>query len=258
MLSVFDIGNSNINIGLFEDEKLVFTTKLATDRVRTAEQYALEIHSLFAIAGYNTKQIDGAVVSSVVPEITHSIASAVNYLTGINAVILGPGVKNGLDIKIDNPAQLGADLVAGAVAAVNKYPLPCLVMDLGTATKISVLDEKGAYRGCTIAAGVGVSMKALSGTASLLSSVDMPTGECPPYGTNTVASMHAGFIMGTAAMLDGMSDRIEQSLGVKIASRVATGGFAKDVVRYCRQDVTVEPDLNLDGLRIIYEKNKKK
>lgn len=255
MLSVFDIGNSNINIGLFEDKKLVFTTKLATDRLRTAEQYALEIHSLLAIASYSVSQIDGAVISSVVPELTNEIASAVSYLTGIKAMILGPGLKNGLNIKIDNPAQLGADLVAGAVAAVNKYPLPCLVMDLGTATKISVLDENGVYRGCTIAAGVGVSMKALSGTASLLSSVDMPTGECPPYGTNTAASMHAGFIMGTAAMLDGMSDRIEESLGVRIATRVATGGYSKEVVRYCRRDVITEPDLNLEGLRIIYEKN---
>ena len=257
MLSVYDIGNTNINIGLFEGKNLVFTTKLATDRIRTAEQYALEINSLLGIGSLSVKSIDGAIISSVVPELTGIISDAVRLLTGISAMVLGPGLKNGLNIKIDNPAQLGADLVAGAVAALNKYPLPCLVMDLGTATKISVLDKNGAYRGCMITAGIGVSLKALSGSASLLSSIEMPTGVCPAFGTNTVASMQAGFIVGTAAMLDGMTDRIEKALGEKIACCVATGGYAKAAVGYCESKIELDPDLNLDGLRIIYEKNKK-
>lgn len=257
MLSVYDIGNTNINIGLFEGKNLVFTTKLATDRIRTAEQYALEINSLLTIRGLSVKDIDGSIISSVVPELTGIVFDAVKLLTDIDSMILGPGIKSGLNIKIDNPAQLGADLVAGAVAALNKFELPCLVMDLGTATKISVLDKNGAFRGCMITAGIGISLKALSGSASLLSSIDMPTGVCPVYGTNTVASMQAGFIVGTAAMLDGMRDRIEETLGEKIASCVATGGYAKAVVGYCRHNVTLESDLNLDGLRIIYEKNRR-
>ena len=255
MFLTFDVGNTNINIGLYDKEELKVVTRLSTDRKRTPEQYAIEIKAIFDLHGEDISNADGAIISSVVPELTACMKAAVKLLTGANALVLGPGLKNGLNIKIDNPAQLGTDLVAGAVGALKKYPMPCLVLDLGTATKISVLDGKGVYRGCAIGAGIGVSMNALAGSASLLPSVGLDGSDCPSYGTNTVDSMRAGFILGTAAMLDGMCGRIEQSLGEKVATVVATGGLAPAVIKYCTTDIINEPTLILEGLKYIYLRN---
>lgn len=255
MLLATDIGNTNLTIGLYDNEKKIFISRLATDKSRTAEQYALELSGIAQLNKTSLKTVDGAIISSVVPELTEVIKNAILLLTGVRAKVLGPGLKSGLNIKIENPAQLGADLVAGAVAAVNNYELPCLVLDLGTATKISVIDKTGAYRGCTISAGVGISLNALAGSASLLPSVDLNTEKCPAYGTNTISSMQAGIILGTASMLDGLCDRIEESLGDKIGSVVATGGMAGVITKHCRRKSFLEPDLVLDGLRLIYGKN---
>ncbi|MBQ6420740.1 MAG: type III pantothenate kinase [Clostridia bacterium] len=256
MLLTVDIGNTNITLGLFDNEKLTFLARLATDTRRTAEQYAAEISQIAALEKKSMKQVGGAIISSVVPELTAVLKKSIFQLSGSIAMVLGPGVKSGLNIKIDNPTQLGADLVAGAVAALNKYPLPCLVMDLGTATKISVLDKNGVYRGCTISAGVTISLGALANKAAQLPTVDLDVGQCPAYGTNTAASMQAGIILGTAAMLDGLCDRIEESLGEPIATVVSTGGLATNITRHCRRKNICEPNLVLEGLRIIYEKNK--
>lgn len=255
MLLAIDIGNTNLTVGLYDNEELTFLARLATDTKRTAEQYAVELSQIAVLEGHALKSVNGAIISSVVPELTAVVKNAVKILTGINAKILGPGLKNGLNIKIDNPAQLGADLVAGAVAAVNKYALPCLVMDLGTATKISVIDSNGSYRGCTISAGVGISLNALAGSAAQLPTVNLDMEHCPAYGTNTVTSMQAGIILGTAAMLDGLADKIEVSLGEKVKSVVATGGLAHDITKHCRRKLICEPNLVLEGLRIIYNKN---
>lgn len=255
MLLAVDIGNTNLTIGLYDNKKIVFIARLATDTKRTEEQYALELRSVASLRRASLDEVDGAVISSVVPELTESVRGAIRILTGVNAKVLGPGLKNGLNIKIDNPAQLGADLVAGAVAAVNHYKLPCLVMDLGTATKISVIDKNGVYRGCTISAGVGISLNALAGSASLLPTVDLNVEKCPPYGTNTQSSMQAGIILGTASMLDGLCDRIEEDLGEEIATVVATGGMAGNITKHCRRKPVYEPNLILEGLRIIYGKN---
>lgn len=256
MLLTADIGNTNLTIGLYDSEKLTFLARLATDRDRTSEQYAVEISQIMALEKKSVSDIDGAIISSVVPELTGAIKRAVFILTGVVPRILGPGLKSGLNIKIDNPAQLGADLVAGAVAAVNLYKLPCLVMDLGTATKISVIDKDGTYRGCTISAGVSISLKALADSASQLPTVNLDTDKCPAFGTNTVTSMQAGIILGTASMLDGLCERIEESLGQKVETIVSTGGLAENISRHCKKVTVCEPNLILEGLRIIYEKNK--
>ena len=255
MLLAVDVGNSNINFGVFQEKRLLFVSNLATETNRTAVQYALEFKAGFELQGISPAVIDGAVISSVVPELTDTMKKAIRLFCDVQAIVLGPGVKNGLNIKTDNPAQLGADLVAGAVGALAKYPMPCLVLDLGTATKISVLDVRGAYLGCTISAGVKISLSALSGKTAQLPMVDLSVEECPAYGTNTVHSMQAGILLGTASMLDGLCDRIEQSLGKKAASVVATGGLAGFIVRHCRRDVIYDPTLIMEGLRVIYEKN---
>lgn len=256
MLLAIDVGNTNLTIGLFDNEKLTFLARLATDAKRTAEQYAVEISQTAELEKKSMKDVNGAIISSVVPELTSEIKRAVFILTGIIPKVLGPGLKNGLNIKIDNPSQLGADLVAGAVAAVNMYPMPCLVMDLGTATKISVLDKNGVYRGCTISAGVGISLNALARSASQLPTVELDVEKCHAYGTNTITSMQAGIILGTASMLDGLCDRIEDALGEEIKTVVATGGLSHGITKHCRRSLICEPNLILEGLRIIYNKNK--
>jgi type III pantothenate kinase len=255
MLLAIDIGNTNMTVGFYDDKKLVSTVRLSTDSRRTADQYAVELGAVAGLQKIDITNVDGAIISSVVPDLTASVKKAVKLLCGVNAKVLGPGLKNGLNIRIDNPAQLGADLVAGAVAAISSYELPCLVMDLGTATKISVIDSNGVYRGCTISAGVAISLKALAGSAAQLPTVDLDINVCPSYGTNTILSMQAGIILGTASMLDGLCDRIEESLGEKIATVVSTGGYAEQITKHCRRKHIFVPSLILDGLRIIYEKN---
>lgn len=255
MLLAVDIGNTNILFGLFDENSLVFKARISSDRKITAEQYALAIKGVVNLKNAELENVHGAIISSVVPELTSLIKDAVIMLTGVEAIVLGPGVKSGLPIKIDNPAQLGADLVAGAVGAIDMYSAPCLVIDLGTATKISVIDASGAYRGCVISAGVGISLNALSGAASLLPVIDINSGSCPVYGTNTVSSMQAGIVQGTAAMLDGMCDKIETELGEKDINVIATGGYADAILPFCRRKIIYEPELILRGLKKIYDKN---
>ena len=255
MLLAVDIGNTNVSYGLFSDEKIVFRAKVATDKKMTAEQHAITLSAVAELKNITLKEINGAIISSVVPELTSLVKEAIAILTGVTAIVLGPGVKNGLPIRIDNPAQLGADLVAGAVGAIERFNTPCLVIDLGTATKISVIDSAGVYKGCTISAGVGISISALSGSAALLPDINIELEKCSAFGTNTVSSMQAGVILGTAAMLDGMCDRIEESLHEKVESVVATGGYASDIIKYCKRKITCEHDLIFYGLKSIFEKN---
>ncbi len=256
MLLTVDIGNTNITVGMYSEKEIIFVSRLATERKRMADQYTADFSAIFDLHKVDVSEIDGAVISSVVPEITDTVKTAMGFFTKKTPVVLGPGVKTGLNIKIDNPAQLGADLVAGAVGAVAKYPLPCLVLDMGTATKISVIDENGVYRGCTISPGVKLSLNALCKGASQLSAIAL---DAPPnvIGTNTVSSMQAGIVLGTAAMIDGLCEMIEESLGMKAASIVATGGIAADIIRYCKTDVILDSNLILDGLYAIYRKNVK-
>ena len=255
MLLAVDIGNTNITIGLYKNDKLIFVSRLATERKRMPDQYAAELSAIFSLHSIDTAEFSGAIISSVVPELTGTIKAAVGFITKQTPIIIGPGVKTGLNIKIDNPAQLGADLVAGAVGAISKYELPCLVLDMGTATKISVIDSNANYKGCTIAAGVRISLDALSSGASQLSAISL---DAPPsaIGTNTVTSMQSGTVLGTAAMIEGMCKRLENALGEKVKTVVATGGIAADIIRYCDMNIKYDADLILDGLKFIYNKNK--
>ena len=256
MLLTIDVGNTNITLGVFEDAKLAFVSRLATERNRTEDQYAVEMKHIFSLYGFSWTDCTKSVIGSVVPELTNVLCRAVERITGTKPMVLSHGLRTGLNIKTDNPAEVGADLVAGAVAAVARYEMPCLVLDLGTATKISVLDRTGAFCGCTIAAGVSISLDALSSRTSQLPNISFTT---PTHviGKNTVDSMQSGTVFGVSSMLDGMCDKIEAELGEAIRTVVATGGLAGDIVRNCRRDVRSDPNLILDGLRIIYLKNQK-
>lgn len=253
MLLTMDIGNTNINIGLFNGDELTTSVRLATERQKTDDQYAMDFTNIFVMHKVDFYEISGVVISSVVPEITEAVTNAIKKLTGKDALILSPGVKTGLNILIDNPAQLGADLAAGAVGAVANYPLPAFIIDLGTATKICAVDKNKGFRGCMIAPGVQISLKALTDTSSLLPTISLepPKKAC---GTNTVESMQSGVVLGTAAMIDGILDKFCEELG-EPATIVATGGLSYFISPVCKREITYDRHLILKGLKAIYEKN---
>jgi len=255
MLLTIDVGNTNVTLGAYSDG-LLFVSRICTERAHTVDQYAVELNNIFALHGVSARDFSGAVVSSVVPELSLVICGAVETLTGSYPLIVSPGVKTGLNILTDNPAEVGADLVAGAVAAAAQYPLPCLVMDLGTATKISVIDENGAFLGCTISPGVAISLEALSARASLLPRISWDTPK-KVIGKNSVDSIQSGLVFGVSSMLDGLCDKIEEELRRPARTVVATGGLSRDIVKSCRREVVVNPELILEGLKIIYAKNAK-
>ncbi|MBR3968896.1 MAG: type III pantothenate kinase [Clostridia bacterium] len=254
MLLTIDIGNTNITLGAYDDDILCFTARLATAQGTTSDQYAVEIKNILELHGLKADKIEDCIISSVVPSVGGAVCNAVSLLCDIVPLELGPGVKTGLNIKIDNPAQLGADLVAGAVGAISEYTLPCVVIDMGTASTISVIDGNGAYLGGVISAGVRLTLKALTENTAQLPSIDINAPKSV-IGSNTVDCMKSGLIYGTAAMLDGLLNRITQELGKK-PTIVATGGLSKDIIVHCEHDIIYNANLLLDGLREIYEKNR--
>lgn len=253
MLLTIDIGNTNITLGAYDSGILVFTARLATEYIKTADQYAAELKDILSLYGQDYSDVEDCIISSVVPAVGRSVSEAVSKLCDIVPLMLGPGVKTGLNIKIDNPAQLGADLVAGAVGAIDEYTMPCVIIDMGTASTISVLDRSGAFLGGAIAAGVRLTLKALAENTAQLPSISI---EAPSavIGSNTVECMQSGLVYGTAAMLDGLLDKIEEELG-ETPTVVATGGMSKEIIPHCRRNIIYNENLLLDGLRIIYEKN---
>lgn len=253
MLLTIDIGNSYITIGGYEGEQLVFISELVTNLYRTDDQYAVELLQIMQLHNVDWKQIIGAILSSVVPELTDVIRRAVKRLTGVWALAVGPGVKSGLQIQIDNPAQLGADMVACAVAALAQYHPPIVICDLGTATVLSVIDRAGKFSGVIIAAGVGTTQDMFTRRTALLPHVNIERPKTL-IGKNTVRSVQSGLVNGTAAMIDGLVLRIERELDCE-AKIIATGRMTETVIPHCDRDIVIHPHLLLDGLRLIYEKN---
>ena len=253
MLLTVDIGNTIVTLGAYDGSILSFTARLATDTKKTSDQYAVDIKNLLELYNLGFEDIEDCIIASVVPQVGSSISKAVSKLCHIVPLMLGPGVKTGLNIKIDNPAQLGADLVAGAVGAMDSYTMPCVIIDMGTASTISVLDRGGTFLGGVIAAGVRLTLKALAENTAMLTSIPI---EAPGkiIGGNTVECMQSGLVYGTAAMLDGLLDGIERELG-ETPTVVATGGLSKEIICHCKRDIVYNENLLLDGLRVIYDKN---
>lgn len=256
MLLVLDMGNTNLTVGVFDGDRLVVESRLATDFRKMEDEYAMKLADILRLYDLRREDIDGAIFSSVVPSLDRALRNAICKVADVVPLQVGPGIKSGINIRIDNPAQLGADLLVGAVAAVAQYGTPCLLWDLGTATKVSVIDRDGAYRGGAILPGVRTSLDSLSRAAALLPAVSI---DVPPavIGTNTVDCMASGTVFGTACMIDGMSDRIEAELGYT-ATVVATGGLAAEIVPQCRRKIIHDPALLLHGLRLLYQKNQKR
>ncbi|MDO4620121.1 MAG: type III pantothenate kinase [Lachnospiraceae bacterium] len=253
MILAIDMGNTHIELGLVDDQGILMSERIKTDTNKTTTEYAVLLHTIFQIHQIDVKSIEGAIISSVVPPVVNLLRDAVKTVTGKTPLIVGPGVKNGLRLMIDNPKQLGSDFVVDAVGAIERYGAPLIIIDMGTATTYTYIDETKAFRGGTIMPGVRISLDALvSGTAQLPRiSLDAPEHV---VGTNTIASMSSGIVFGQASMLDGMIDRICDEMQVD-APVIATGGLSKLIVPHCRHKITIDHELMLHGLKIIYDRN---
>lgn len=253
MILAVDIGNSNIVLGAIDQGKIVFISRLETNHNRLEDEYAAYMKSILELYGTDKTSFSGAIVSSVVPPLSDVLANAVKKLIGKEPLILGPGIKTGLNIRTNDPGQLGSDIVANNVAALNLYSGPVIVVDMGTATTVSASDADGNFIGCAIMPGVTTSLNALTKKAALLQEISFRAPE-KAIATNTGDCMRSGIIYGTAAMVDGMADRFLAEMGTD-AQLIATGGHAKYIVPHCKNRFTYDPNLLLSGLYIIYCKN---
>lgn len=255
MLLAIDIGNSNIVIGGIQDDKIVFEARIATDRIKTSDQYGVEIKNILSLFEVPVDSVEDVIISSVVPPVFNAVRTGAYKVTGLTPMVVGPGIKTGLNIQMDNPASVGSDLIVAAVAALQEYTAPLMLIDMGTATTITVVDQGNNYIGGAIIPGVRVSAEALSSRASQLPGIQLDKPK-RVIGKNTVECMRSGIMYGAAAMLDGMLDRMEEELG-KRTTVVVTGGMAQFIAPLCRRKMMVEKDLLLKGLYAIYKKNKK-
>ncbi len=253
MILAIDVGNTNIVLGGIQGGRQVFSARCASDRNKTEDEYALTIQGILAMHGVKPEDIEGGILSSVVPYLRTVLPRAIRLLTGKDIMVVGSGIKTGLNIRTENPAALGSDLVVDAVAALAKYPAPIAIFDMGTATTLSVIDSRGDYIGGMIIPGLRVSVDALSARAAQLPYINFTAPE-HLIGTNTVECMQSGAVYGCAGMMDGLIDRVQEELGEEVTV-VLTGGLSKVIAPFCRRKIHVEPDLLIDGLRILYEKN---
>ena len=254
MILGIDVGNTNIVLGCIEDGVITNTVRIRTEAGQTAAEYGIKLKQLLDFFGIDSKGFEGAILSSVVPPVTNPLKQAVEWLTGEKCLLVGPGIKTGMNVRIDDPGTLGCDLVVGGVAAIHEYGAPVIVMDLGTATTITLIDEQCAFRGGAILPGVKLGYRALAAGTSLLPDISItPPNKC--IATNTVDCMRSGAVFGTAAMIDGMVERMETELGRPCAI-VATGGIAKHIVPYCRREIICDNELLLKGLWVLWQKNR--
>ncbi len=254
MILAIDIGNTNMVLGGFAGEELSFVARIATDATKTEDEYATKIRSVLTLHGVEKSEVKGVIVSSVVPPLNHIIEKAIKMLYDAEVIMVAPGIKTGIQIICDNPATVGADLICACVAADSLYGSPSLIVDMGTATKIMVMDQNSAFIGVSIIPGVSIALKALaSGTAQLPQiSLEAPKSV---IGKNTADCMRSGAVFGNASMIDGMIDRFCQEMGQELPV-IATGGFSGTIIPHCRHQITVDENLVLKGLYILYQKNK--
>ena len=252
MILAVDIGNTSVNLGLFTGEKLTCRMKLASDPMKTADEYAAVISAIFAMKKIDVSEITGAILLSVVPGLTHSLTLALGE-AGIHPMVVGAGIRTGLNIRVENPSALGSDIVADTVGAMHIAEPPFAVVDFGTATTITAVDPEGVLRGCIIAPGVKLSHDALSKSCAMLPDVPLSAPE-KLLGANTADSMNSGSVYGSALMLDGFINRLRAEYGERLTV-IATGGLSELIVPFCASRIIREPDLTLCGLLRLYELN---
>ena len=253
MVLAIDIGNSSIALGGFIDDELRFVARISTDVTKTDDEYAASMLSALSLYGIERTNITGAVISSVVPVLSSVFKRAVSFLYGIEPLMVGPGIKTGINIRCDDPSSVGSDLICATVAAHHIYSSPALVIDMGTATKMILVDKKGAFSGVSILPGVQMGLRALSDDTAQLPqvSLDAPSSV---IGKNTADAMRSGLIFGNAAMIDGMIDRVYKEMGAELPV-YATGGLAETVIKHCSHTMVLDESLVLKGLNILYKKN---
>ncbi len=254
MLLVIDVGNSNIVLGIYDGKNLLRNWRLSTDKSRTSDEYGVLLHSLFASASLDFKTIDAAIISSVVPPLTGVMEAISRDFFELTPYVVGPGIKTGMPIHYDNPKEVGADRIVNAVAGYEKYKCSLIIVDFGTATTFDYVNANGDYCGGAIAPGLAISMEALFQRASKLQRVDIVK---PPHviAKNTVNSMQAGIYYGYVGLVDGVVNRIkaESKDSPKV---IATGGLANLIAPESLTIDEVDDFLTLDGLRILYERNR--
>ena len=253
MILTVDVGNANIVIGVVRNDKILFDAKLRTDITKTSDEYCIDLKMLMEVYKIQPEQIQGAIIASVVPQVLNSMQSAVRKLTGKSPLVVGPGLKTGLNIQIENPAQTGADLVASAVAALQEHEAPLIIVDMSSTTTMTVLDKNGTLIGGSIGPGVKMSLDALTDRTALLPGLQLDQPK-KVIGRNTTDCMRSGVMLGAACMVDGMVERMEQELGYR-ATVIATGGIARFIVPMCRREIIYDKDLLVKGLAALYREN---
>lgn len=255
MLMALDVGNTNIVIALYDGDRLRRSWRMSTDKNRSGDEMGMTLLSFLQTEGVEALQIDDVIISSVVPPIMHSLGNAVRRYLQCEPMIIGPGVKTGLNIRYDNPREVGADRIVNAVAAVKKYGAPVIIVDFGTATTYCAVDRKGDYIGGVITPGVQISLDALFERAAKLPRVEILKPDTL-IGRNTVSAMQAGAVYGQIGQADYIVSRMREELGEPDCKAVATGGLANLIVPETETISEVDSMLTLDGLKLIYDKNK--
>ena len=256
MILTVDVGNSNIVLGGVRNDDIVFEARLRTDATKTSDEYCIDLKMILEVYHVSPADIEGSIIASVVPQVLNSMQTAIKKLTGKTSLVVGPGLKTGLNIAIDNPAQAGADLVVGCVAALREHKTPLIIIDMGTATTMIVVDRNGAMIGGCIMPGVKISMDALTDRTALLPGLQLDQPK-RAIGRNTIDCMRSGLMMGAACMIDGMIQRMEEELGYP-TTVIATGGIARFIIPMCQREILYDKDLLVKGLAAIYRDNKRK
>ncbi|MFD2702561.1 type III pantothenate kinase [Paenibacillus shunpengii] len=254
MILVVDVGNSNIVLGIYKKKELLHHFRISTSRQSTVDEYGVMIHNLFQMSGISASDIEGVIISSVVPPLVNVLEEMCIKYVGKKPLLVGPGIKTGLNLRYENPREVGADRIVNAVAAIDRYQCPLVVVDFGTATTFDCIDAEGNYLGGAIVPGIGISTEALYQRASKLPRIELEKPK-KVIGRNTVHAMQAGIIFGYAGQVDGIVERIKDEMKAE-PKVIATGGLAELIASETRTIEEVKPMLTLEGLRIIYERNK--
>jgi len=253
MILAVDIGNTNIVVGLLDKTNIINSARLATDKKKTDMDFLIQLKLMLSVFKVKDTEIEGSILSSVVPELTNQILNALKLLLNKKPLVIGPGIKTGLNIKIDNPQTLGSDRVCDAVCVIEEYKVPAIIIDMGTATTISVIDKNKNHIGGMIIPGIKTSLDSLSTNASQLPYISLDDPKVL-IGKNTIDCMKSGIVYGNVALVDGLIDRIKEELGNDYVV-IATGGLSKLIIKHSKHNIIYDENLLLKGLYYIYNKN---